>query len=314
LLKACFRDIKSDAGSYNSIIYPSIVAEVDYQVFWTPEPQLKMSNLGFNKNSNVTVQRLEFGDWTESQFNLSDRGAYFPLAVSGIAIYEDMGRMSELLQRSDLSNLTSQQCLDAYSRPYISQRRNLIVVTTNITAEPLVSFGRLALPITNESQYQWICKSTFEVARHPTYTAADCTRDIASIDGRDWQVERYDQGQVLYCLSEDVEERCRLRWSFLLTIAVIACNFVKICVLTYTWYTISEDPILTMGDAVASFLETPDETTQGYCLMGWKDVHWWKPVKGALTDGVCEPRHYNSKPGRWRSSVKTDRWLFCLFW
>ena len=51
-------------------------------------------------------------------------------------------------------------------------------------------------------------------------------------------------------------------------IVVIVCNSIKmICMAWIAWKQDSE-PLVTLGDAIASFLETPDKFTVGNCITG----------------------------------------------
>ncbi|KAF7516355.1 hypothetical protein PCG10_002299 [Penicillium crustosum] len=48
---------------------------------------------------------------------------------------------------------------------------------------------------------------------------------------------------------------------------VITFNLVKSTILCYMWFGMKEAPILTIGDAIASFLRRPDPYTKGGCLL-----------------------------------------------
>lgn len=62
-------------------------------------------------------------------------------------------------------------------------------------------------------------------------------------------------------------------------------------------------PLATLGDAIASFLEEPDPTTQGACLLSKTDV-WqgrWVPHPG--------PKYWVPKDHYWLRAVSFPRWL-----
>lgn len=136
---------------------------------------------------------------------------------------------------------------------------------------------------------------------------------------------------VDYCLSEPAEPMCQLHFSPLVAIIVTILNFCKCCFRTkadvcvdpflpciyfrhllraspnfsimgsfclgkaalilYILHSIKEDPLMNMGDAVASFLENEDTTSDGLGLLSihdckkgprigkivWQNPHWrWK--------------------------------------
>ena len=75
-----------------------------------------------------------------------------------------------------------------------------------------------------------------------------------------------------------MSEKCALQYSSTMLGVVVACNFVKVvCMIAtalFVWDL--EEPIFaTVGDAVASYLKTPDETTTDLCLMGRTEAKAW---------------------------------------
>lgn len=64
------------------------------------------------------------------------------------------------------------------------------------------------------------------------------------------------------CMTSDAEQHCGLYFSLPISIAVIACNIVKFLCMYATAKTKRRDIFLTVGDAVSSFLDSPDETTR----------------------------------------------------
>lgn len=92
---------------------------------------------------------------------------------------------------------------------------------------------------------------------------------------------------VDYCLVEyqDVEQ-CQLQYVPYILIIVICCNIIKLaCMSTtacYLWN--KNEPIFaTVGDAVSSFMERPDETTANWCLIDLKTSKVWRN-RGSLDD------------------------------
>ncbi|KAL0261300.1 hypothetical protein SLS55_004997 [Diplodia seriata] len=106
--------------------------------------------------------------------------------------------------------------------------------------------------------------------------ASDCTTAAAwkgqlegAADGKPWTVAGFD---VEYCLSERVPEECRLNVALPLLLAVVACNLLKLAAIVAAVWVIEGDPLITIGDAVASFVKERDETTRGMCLWSWEEV------------------------------------------
>lgn len=76
------------------------------------------------------------------------------------------------------------------------------------------------------------------------------------------------------CLAVESEEHCQLLYSPPICIVIALTTLVKICVMVLAGR-VGRDrpaPLLTLGDAVASFMEQPDPTTAGQCWMSRTDV------------------------------------------
>ena len=81
---------------------------------------------------------------------------------------------------------------------------------------------------------------------------------------------------VQYCLSEPAEQQCKLQFTLPIAILVTILNLFKAVLIFYTAFATKEEPLMTMGDAVVSFLEKEDLTTKGMCLLSLKDVKKYK--------------------------------------
>ncbi|KAL1638769.1 hypothetical protein SLS58_008583 [Diplodia intermedia] len=100
-------------------------------------------------------------------------------------------------------------------------------------------------------------------------TAAAWKARLGSTTDAPWTVAGFD---VEYCLSERVPEECRLNVALPLLLAVVACNLLKLAAVVAAVWAIEGDPLITIGDAVASFVKERDETTLGMCLWSWEEV------------------------------------------
>jgi hypothetical protein len=86
-----------------------------------------------------------------------------------------------------------------------------------------------------------------------------------------------------YCLSEKVNQTCALRFSSSLAWVVISFNILKLLLLLACCLSNGplgkERPILTVGDAISSYLRRNDETTRYLSHMGVPDLTLWTGVK-----------------------------------
>lgn len=101
---------------------------------------------------------------------------------------------------------------------------------------------------------------------------------------------------IEYCLTEDeVPELCQLQYSTYILVVVICCISVKLVCITvaaFCLWDLKEPIFATVGDAVASYLERPDETTKGWCLLDHQHVGSWS--KSELAS--CDSNRYSRKP------------------
>ena len=132
-----------------------------------------------------------------------------------------------------------------------------------------------------------------------------CDYDSVTIPGETWKPFHK---PVEYCYSLPSEEHCKLQFSVGLLVTVVVLNLVKAglmlaCALGWR----EEPPLLTVGDAVASFLERPDASTRGMCLLtrGSVPLTWSKP--DATLDGVFE-----GKRRRTSKSASRRKWRVTL--
>ncbi|KAF4543024.1 uncharacterized protein LTHEOB_7278 [Lasiodiplodia theobromae] len=127
-------------------------------------------------------------------------------------------------------------------------------------------------------------------------------------DARSWTVYGL---PIEYCLSERVEPQCSFNVSLTLLTVVIIFNLIKVSCIALVVLRIKDKPLITVGDAVATFIEEPDDSTRGLCLVsrGMVDNQHWKRQREDL---IKSPDTY--KPGgvRWYKAASKRRWLSSL--
>lgn len=111
---------------------------------------------------------------------------------------------------------------------------------------------------------------------------------------------------VSHCLSKDATQRCELLFSLPIGIIVLLSNCVKLgCMYLAARLINRKNVLLTVGDAVASFLTSPDPVTKGRCSMSRSDVTSNKkiwttaPTVSIVNESRYEiPMHNLRAPGR----------------
>lgn len=95
---------------------------------------------------------------------------------------------------------------------------------------------------------------------------------------------------------------------------VIACNLLKTTILLFVWLAIQDAPILTIGDAIASFLSHPDPFSKDICLVTKREVNS-RPQPSYLPSTITlkpldQPKPFKFSRRRWMSAASPCRWMF----
>lgn len=109
---------------------------------------------------------------------------------------------------------------------------------------------------------------------------------------------------ISYCLAQPAQQHCKLGISVVFLAIVVACNITKMLSLAISAWKLHFDPLVTVGDAVASFLDRPDATTEGYCLLGRNGLERWTSKK-------MEPIVWKLKSRSGFSAASGLRWFVC---
>ncbi|KAL3457959.1 hypothetical protein BJX64DRAFT_292622 [Aspergillus heterothallicus] len=123
----------------------------------------------------------------------------------------------------------------------------------------------------------------------------------------EWKVSVH---TVKSCQAERVPQHFRLQYSLPLTIAVIVANLIKAVVLCYMSFSRSDPPLLTTGDAVASFLHRPDCFTLGKCLLSARGA---RNLMYSREKHLYKPLSFEGKRTRCYSTIAKREWLPVLF-
>ena len=219
--------------------------------------------------------------------------------------------MRALAADSKLERLDINTCIDAYATNFQTQKRHLILVSNDTTYAwaPYHQVNyRMVLNHLNNNKpnpYDWMCGGLFGSFLSPDDRGTSC--DKALIEKYGWKPMNI---TASYCLSETMLQKCSLRFSRLLAWIVIAFNVAKVLMIIYLPFWIKEDPLMTMGDAVSSFLKRCDHTTKFFCLMGKKGILQWSKAIAPPSEVTVTP--YDESRQRWSTVLSRMRWTICI--
>lgn len=115
---------------------------------------------------------------------------------------------------------------------------------------------------------------------------------------------------IKYCLAEPMEESCHVGISLILFLAVTICVIAKTIVAIVVTLVLSrrgQTPLVTLGDAIASFIENPDTVTFGLCTLDQAGfLKALLPSRGYIVPG---PRKWQPRGKRRGSAVPVFVWI-----
>ena len=258
--------------------------------------------------SSLCTRRYDFFGVSSEFFD----GGTFEIPWTGLVPIEE--GTSEILEtnlktyqqdyqknQSSLQRLETLACLEIYSAPIISTNSDLfIVLTSRYFNNSLVAFQQgIDSELISNLNYRNL--KTDNYCRIPGIDY--CIRETT--DPHKFSIGiPYDSVYIQYCLSERVKECCKLQFSLVIMIVVIICNLIKtICMGTIAWKQ-DPEPLVTLGDAISSFLDRPDVTTEGNCIIGRTRLENNKPWDSISS--IWEPKRL-----RWFRAASLRRWLVC---
>ena len=162
-----------------------------------------------------------------------------------------------LSSRSSFQRLTPNQCLSSYVGPIISTRADVFLVSSKDST--LVIDSENSEPAMHYS----VDFSNYDVdASKWMHHNADLynltKRDLLKTASHKSTV--FTMWDVQYCWSQQQDEHCKLQYSLLIMIIVMICNATKFSCMAWIAWKENNEPLITLGDALASFLKYPDTT------------------------------------------------------
>ncbi len=158
------------------------------------------------------------------------------------------------------------------------------------------------------------------------YGAILCYQIFTNVtaNAEQWQVNNFD---VDYCMSEKVPESCGFSMNLAVMLIFIVCNLGKLFAMAYIAFGNLDEPLITIGDALSSFLENPVRTTNGMCTVGRRDfgiaaeneryikVYGERAANHHLGEegwaSIRQPRIWERSNDRWLSASSNRRRWTC---
>ena len=229
----------------------------------------------------------------------------------------------------ELTRLENAECLRAYASSSLESDWASVLVVTSLKSEDNLfkvweHDPRAAVGGRNDES--WVCDGLWTFF-DSNLDPCDLQSLIARADNwtipnvsqcRKHQYLGYQDGKcklfpapIEYCLAKTFPPRCKVQISTTILSTVIACNIVKIICLALTAISRNFEPLVTVGDAISSFLKHPEPLTSRLGPLSIIQVR-----KRHCSGQSIEDIHYSSfrrQTVQWVSALGMPRILICIF-
>lgn len=216
--------------------------------------------------------RTKVESWLDA--DISGRDAH-------IADFHDFPRRVNDNSNIAIQNLTNAECITAYNTNFLDSRGPLLLISSNLENRsdvPTITYQTVGSYNETEQPWTWMCSwnqaldicvpgsidpSNWTIVRNLTFPSNRTGVSVPEI------VQNY---TIDYCLSMETPGFCKLHYSLQLLAVVILANVLKAVAMLWTLFAHRHDLLITVGDAVSSFLDEPDLTSKGLCMISRVDV------------------------------------------
>lgn len=196
-----------------------------------------------------------------------------------------------------LRNTTTKECISTYSDAFANSKYKhvLAVSSLNDATNSFLDFVYSGRPDLRQQQNLWFCEDYEDYRGY--CNVAEAVDNAQTLTVAEYPID--------YCLVQEVDEECMLQFSLPIMFIVIICNLIKTACMIWVAFEGGPRPLVTVGDAIASFLKEPDPTTKNICLA---DKDFFRLRKGGwqATSLTWRPKRH-----RWYRAASMKRWLVC---
>ncbi|KAI1100503.1 hypothetical protein F4804DRAFT_344695 [Jackrogersella minutella] len=129
--------------------------------------------------------------------------------------------------------------------------------------------------------------------------------------------DRSNDMAVKYCLAEPLLVHCKIGLSNLLLMVVVICIFIKVVMCGIIIWKLPHTSLVTLGDAMESFVTKPDSHTIGLGTLDIVDSvrletqprRYWSTQDGSLLTSGIKPRQWHATNRRYLYTVPQAVWM-----
>ncbi|KAF2814158.1 uncharacterized protein BDZ99DRAFT_495695 [Mytilinidion resinicola] len=240
-----------------------------------------------------------------------------------------VSQLQEKANADQLKRMKSIDCYNIYNSSIVSHYGNVLVIL-NMTGEKFFTSGSVFPDAPNEFESttedpdeskdttdkcsgleEWAANSSSPIDHSTSTIKNELFQDGEWIYSLGSPAQHY---PVLFCLSEyrdDNEEICTVHVSVPLLLITLGLTSLKTLFMLGLLFLIKAPPLLSTGDAVASFLDRSDEWSKKSSLLSKSIV---KKTESVNRGWQIPPQRYKSKRLQWQKVTSTLRRASFLLW
>ncbi|KAM7203690.1 hypothetical protein V8F33_002005 [Rhypophila sp. PSN 637] len=274
------RNLTHIQGVRTLLIVVVLIAAITTQIIYNAALSTSQTSINY-KLLLVTDSFLDGGPFSnDTTSNGAELSRLDILSLQGIAV------------RNELINLTTTDCFAQFSGAYeMTYSAALLVSDLGFETTSLIQTSHI---ITNQSTNRAVLSTITDLAP--------------------------EKSSIKYCLAQTgPEPTCSVAVNIPLLGAITALNLLTALTLglVLLLFRKSFHPLATLGDAISSFLQDPDPTTRGSCLLSKTDVwqgRWGQnPDNGPGASTIAGAKYFVPKDHFWFGSLSLPRLVSVLF-
>ena len=230
---------------------------------------------------------------------------------------ENLTTIQQLVEDNRFERLENTDCINAYAVDLQTSRRTLVVISSNASVHDngaVLGSGNQAYILPERwyvlqkgyDPYDWMC-GYHDAGKHGVHldtfgNLPNCYKYIKKFQNSpdDWWPSDW---HADHCLSEKIEGQCSFNVNLAIIWIVVACNAIKLITMAIVAYSGTIDrPLMTVGDAIVSFMTAPDRTTKDMSLRSREDIVqcMWKYRRWKTNNPGKSRVEYPDYPDLWK--------------
>ena len=227
------------------------------------------------RDDSYIVIGASFNMLQDSDFNCEDAPWVGYVSYPEIACELWNSARARVDSAASIIKLEREECIEQYGTAIQAKWSNLVVVLDHMflndscMVEPVASNEKLFFAYDTNGvlwSHGYDCDST-EVLATDKWLEDRSVAASLLLNSTDYFPSEEEQFYAInHCLATEGPKTCKLGFSLPILLVVIFSNATKLVAMICTLRIVQVEHLMTLGDAIASFLQVPDKSTSGCCL------------------------------------------------